>query len=611
VGARDDLITPPQPPPVRRLNRGVWIAAMVLVGGTLLAIVFLAAPRGAGRRAGAPSPAPPLAGGDPGFLSRPPGELPAAAPSVSEQEYLRGLLARQGRTGGVGEGAGGAGVGGGEGAAGMAGAGLGVGSAEGGGIGAGGTGAGAGAGARSGGAAAGSGAPRDPRREAFLRALQAPLARSAAPAGRVGGRGGLGGAWNGGGGGEPGWTGGEEGDGGEVAGGPGRVGGEEGLPVGGGVVGAGGVNGQGGAAAMGTDGWGGGRTAAPVPPPPGTGGASAKEGGATQPRPGWPGGEAAPQGGAGTSGAGGWQGAAGVAGIPGAGSAAGWGPAGAGWGVPAAGAPVRGWEAQGGVAGGAEESGPDGGAGGSGGGTAGRGRPGAVASAVGEGRFGAFSAAAGRLRGRTDLPVRYHPAPGPTTLPAGSLIPALLLTEVNSDLPGNLLAQVSRNVYDGRQERVLVPQGSRLLGRYDSQVAVGQRRLLVAWTRLVLPDGSSYELPGLPGTTAAGAAGLGGRVNNHVLQVFGDALLLSLLSAGAELSQPRQGSFTAVPSTGAVAAAALGQELSSVGLQLLARGMAIQPTLRLPAATRFLVFVNGDLDLGRGTAGGEGRFEQR
>ncbi|HVT17862.1 MAG TPA: TrbI/VirB10 family protein [Thermoanaerobaculia bacterium] len=524
MGTREDLITPPQPPPVRRLNRGVWIAAMVLVGGTLLAIVFLAAPRGAGRRAGAPSPAPPLAGSDPGFLSRPPGELPAAAPSVSEQEYLRGLLARQGRTGGVGEGAGGPGVGGGEGARGMVGAGLGAG--EGGGMGAGGVGAGAGAASRGGVAAAGSGGPRDPRREAFLRALQAPLARSTAPAGRAAGRSGLNGAWDGGGGGggEPGWTGGEEGGGGEV------------------------------------------------PPPPGLAGGGVKERGVALPGPGWPGGAGAPFAG-----------------------------------VPAAAAQGRGWAAQGGLAGGAEEPAAGDGGSGSGSGAAGKKSPGATL-AGGEGRFAAFSGAAGRLRGRTDLPVRYHPAPGPTTLPAGSLIPALLLTEVNSDLPGNLLAQVSRNVYDGRQERVLVPQGSRLLGRYDSQVAVGQRRLLVAWTRLVLPDGSSYELPGLPGTTAAGAAGLGGRVNNHVLQVFGDALLLSLLSAGAELSQPRQGSFTAVPSTGAVAAAALGQELSSVGLQLLARGMAIQPTLRLPAATRFLVFVNGDLDLGRGA--GEG-LEQR
>jgi len=198
------------------------------------------------------------------------------------------------------------------------------------------------------------------------------------------------------------------------------------------------------------------------------------------------------------------------------------------------------------------------------------------------------------------LPVRFHPRPGAWTVPAGTVIPALLLTDVNSDLPGNLLAQVSRDVYDFRQEVALLPAGTRLLGRYDNQVALGQSRLVVAWTRVLLPDGSGFELPGLPGlpgVDAGGAAGLGGRVNRHVLRTFGDALLLSLLAAGAQLSQPQASGFGAAPSAGNVAAAALGQELSAAGLELVHRDVAIQPTLRLPAATPFLVFVNGDLDL--------------
>jgi type IV secretory pathway VirB10-like protein len=96
---------------------------------------------------------------------------------------------------------------------------------------------------------------------------------------------------------------------------------------------------------------------------------------------------------------------------------------------------------------------------------------------------------------------------------------------------------------------------------------------------------------------AGGAAGLGGRVDRHVLRTFGDALLLSLLAAGAQLSQPQASGFGAAPSAGNVAAAALGQELSAAGLELVHRDVAVQPTLRLPAATPLLVFVNGDLDL--------------
>ena len=196
------------------------------------------------------------------------------------------------------------------------------------------------------------------------------------------------------------------------------------------------------------------------------------------------------------------------------------------------------------------------------------------------------------------LAVRYRPAPRPGTVAAGTLIPALLLTAVNSDLPGPLLAQVSRDVYDGQQLAVVVPRGTRLLGRYEDQVAAGQRRLLVAWTRLLFPDGSSVEVPGLPATDAAGAAGLPAETDNHLRRVFGDAVLLSLLGAGAQLSQPPASGFAQPPTSQQVAAGALGQELANIGLQLVRRDLAVQPTLHLPAATPFDVFVTGDLPLG-------------
>ena len=212
---------------------------------------------------------------------------------------------------------------------------------------------------------------------------------------------------------------------------------------------------------------------------------------------------------------------------------------------------------------------------------------------------GAAAAARRAIIDPGSLPVAFHPPPPPTTLAAGTLIPAQLETEVNSDLAGPVLAQVSRDVYDLRQQSVVVPRGTRLLGRYENRVAVGQRRLLVAWTRMTFPDGSAFDVPGLPGTDPAGAAGLGAHVQNHLLRLFGDALLLSLLAAGADLSQPASRNLTLAPSAGSVASAAAGQELANVGMQLLRRDLAIQPTLRLAAGTPFLVFVNGDLPMAR------------
>jgi type IV secretory pathway VirB10-like protein len=180
---------------------------------------------------------------------------------------------------------------------------------------------------------------------------------------------------------------------------------------------------------------------------------------------------------------------------------------------------------------------------------------------------------------------------------AGTVLPALLLTAVASDLPGHLLAQVSRDVFDARQQVLLVPKGTRLLGRYENQIALAQSRLLVAWTRLVLPDGTAFELPGLPGVDGGGAAGLPAHADRHLGTLFGDALLLSVLAAGAQLSQPQTATFANAPSAGNVAAGALGQELTATGLEILRRGRNVQPTLSLPAGTPLLVFVNGDLDM--------------
>src|SRR5712692_8630179 len=184
----------------------------------------------------------------------------------------------------------------------------------------------------------------------------------------------------------------------------------------------------------------------------------------------------------------------------------------------------------------------------------------------------------------------------PYTLRAGTLIPGVLLTGINSDLPGDVLAQVSRDVYDSeKQQSLLIPKGARLLGTYDHQTAAGEVRLLVAWMRLILPDGRSLGLPGLELVDRQGQTGATGQVDTHWRRVFGNALLLSAISAGVQLSQPRQASVLAPPSTGQVAAGALGQELSGVASEMVRRGLDVAPTITVPQGQSFNVFLKGDL----------------
>jgi type IV secretion system protein VirB10 len=191
---------------------------------------------------------------------------------------------------------------------------------------------------------------------------------------------------------------------------------------------------------------------------------------------------------------------------------------------------------------------------------------------------------------------KFEPAGSPYTLRAGTVIPGVLITGINSELPGEIVAQVSRNVYDSRFQRVaLIPKGSRLIGTYDNQVAAGQGRLLVAWIRLLLPDGRSTRLPGLPLTDSQGQSGAEGSVDNHWRRVFGNALMLSAIGAGVQLSQPAQASVLSAPSPGQVAAGAVGQELSGVALEILRRGMNVSPTISIPPGQPFNVLLTGDL----------------
>jgi type IV secretory pathway VirB10-like protein len=189
-------------------------------------------------------------------------------------------------------------------------------------------------------------------------------------------------------------------------------------------------------------------------------------------------------------------------------------------------------------------------------------------------------------------------APGPYAVQAGTVIPAVLVTEINSDLPGQVLAQVSRDVYDSRSLiTLLIPKGSKLLGKYSDQVGVGQNRLLVAWSRVILPDGRSIALPGLETKDRTGAGGLHDQVDRHGGQVFGTAALLSLIGAGTQLSQPNggYGALGSYPTAGQVAAGAVGQQLADVATQMLRRDLNVQPTIRIRQGMPFNVFIATDL----------------
>lgn len=175
---------------------------------------------------------------------------------------------------------------------------------------------------------------------------------------------------------------------------------------------------------------------------------------------------------------------------------------------------------------------------------------------------------------------------------AGSVVPAVLLTGIDSDLPGTVVAQVRQAVDNSLDPtEVLIPQGARLIGVYSSAVAYGQRRVLIAWRRIIFPNGATMVLQGMPGTDALGRAGFQDQVDNHYRRVFGSALLVSLLGASAQLAQPQNGGLLNTPSAEQQAAANLANAMNHVGAHLLNKNLGIQPTLRIRPGYLFDVLV--------------------
>jgi type IV secretion system protein TrbI len=179
---------------------------------------------------------------------------------------------------------------------------------------------------------------------------------------------------------------------------------------------------------------------------------------------------------------------------------------------------------------------------------------------------------------------------------AGWEIPAILEQSLDSDLPGELKALVTSNVYDtATGVYLLIPQGSRLIGRYDSRIAYGQDGVQVIWNRIVFPDASTIDLNGMVGLDSHGNAGLRDKVDRHYRRLLGFSVLTSMFNAAFAISQQRNESVLVNPSVGQIAAGAVGQELSQTGAQITRRNLNVQPTIKVPAGYRFTVRVNRDI----------------
>ena len=175
---------------------------------------------------------------------------------------------------------------------------------------------------------------------------------------------------------------------------------------------------------------------------------------------------------------------------------------------------------------------------------------------------------------------------------AGSVIPAALITGIRSDLPGQITAQVTANVYDSPTGRILlIPQGSRLIGEYDSEVAAGQTRVLLAWDRLILPDGRSLVLERQPGTDGAGFAGLQDRVNQHWGNLFKAAAVSTLLGVGAELGADSEDDLTRALRRGSQ------DTINQTGQQIVRRQLNVPPTLTVRPGHPLRVVLTRDLVL--------------
>lgn len=189
----------------------------------------------------------------------------------------------------------------------------------------------------------------------------------------------------------------------------------------------------------------------------------------------------------------------------------------------------------------------------------------------------------------------------PYELKAGSVIPCTLITGINSDLPGDITCLVRQNVDDTVSGNyLLIPQGTRVVGTYDSQVIFGQSRVLVVWHRLILPNGNSVDLAGLPGVDLSGYAGYTDKVDNHWGRLIGAIVLSSVFAAAPVITAGNDTNYNR--SINSEIARGAGQNTQQAGGQIVARELSVQPTITIRPGFAINIFVKKDLVLAPYTA---------
>lgn len=184
----------------------------------------------------------------------------------------------------------------------------------------------------------------------------------------------------------------------------------------------------------------------------------------------------------------------------------------------------------------------------------------------------------------------------PYEVKTGSVIPCTLITGINSDLPGDITCQVRQNVYDSvTGNHLLVPQGARAIGEYDSQIVFGQRRVLVVWHRLIMPNGMSLDLEGMPGVDMSGYSGYADKVNNHWMRLAGAVVLSSVFAAAPVAVAGNDDNFQRTVQS--EIARNVGVKTKDAGDQIVERELTVQPTITIEPGFAINIFVKKDLVL--------------
>ena len=191
---------------------------------------------------------------------------------------------------------------------------------------------------------------------------------------------------------------------------------------------------------------------------------------------------------------------------------------------------------------------------------------------------------------------RVVPQQSPYELKRGSVIPATLITGINSGLPGRITGQVRQNVYDSATGHLLlIPQGTKLFGRYDSDVSFGQNRVLVVWTDIIFPNGHTLQIGSMGGVDGEGYGGFKDKVNNHYLRTFGSAALLAIIGTGIDMAVPESSTLATQDTASDAARRNFAEVFGRVAERTINKNLDVQPTLQIRPGYNFNILVDQDI----------------